>query len=96
MRRLKVMCETNDGFRIADEDLKLRGPSDFFGRRQHGLPSLRLADLSGGGDMRVFQRTQQLARSLLEEDPALERTEHAALAQEVRRLFAQVGEQGLN
>ena len=96
VRRLKVMCETNDGFRIADEDLKLRGPGDFFGRRQHGLPSLRLADLSGGGDMRVFQRTQQLARSLLEEDPALERTEHAALAQEVRRLFAQVGEQGLN
>lgn len=42
MQRLKVMCSTNDGFKIADEDLKLRGPGDFFGERQHGLPQWRL------------------------------------------------------
>lgn len=45
MQRLKVMCSTNDGFKIADEDLKLRGPGDFFGERQHGLPQMAIADL---------------------------------------------------
>ena len=98
------MCETCDGFRIADEDLKLRGPGDFFGRRQHGLPSLRIADLAGG-DMTLFRRAQDAARALIDEgfrpfgpgteewgdDPAL-----PLLAEQVRRLFEQVGGQGLN
>lgn len=103
-RRLRVMCETCDGFRIADEDLKLRGPGDFFGRRQHGLPSLRIADLAGG-DMTLFRQAQDAARALIDEgfrpfgpgtegwgdDPAL-----PLLAEQVRRLFEQVGGQGLN
>ncbi|MCI8553338.1 MAG: ATP-dependent DNA helicase RecG [Clostridiales bacterium] len=96
VRRLRVMCETSDGFRIADEDLKLRGPGDFFGRRQHGLPSTRLADLSGAGDLRLFQQAQLAAHDILREDPALEQPAHIALAEEVRLLFHQVGEQGLN
>lgn len=95
VRRLKVMCSTNDGFKIADEDLKLRGPGDFFGSRQHGLPDLKIADLLGG-DMPLFQSAQEAARQLIAEDPGLQAPEHAGLAEEVRRLFARNGEQGLN
>lgn len=94
VRRLKVMCSTNDGFKIADEDLKLRGPGDFFGSRQHGLPDLKIADLNG--DMPLFLDAQAEARSLIAGDPELEHAEHLPLAQEVRRLFDQVTEQGLN
>ena len=94
VRRLKVMCATNDGFKIADEDLKLRGPGDFFGNRQHGLPDLKIADLMG--DMPLFQAAQSAAQALLADDPALEQPEHRLLAAEVRRLFDQVGAQGLN
>ena len=94
IRRLKVMCSTNDGFKIADEDLKLRGPGDFFGSRQHGLPDLKIADLNG--DMPLFLDAQKEARSLIAGDPELERAEHRPLAEEVRRLFDQVTEQGLN
>lgn len=93
-RRMKVMCATCDGFKIADEDLKLRGPGDFFGSRQHGLPSLKIADLNG--DMPLFRSAQDSARALTEVDPALSLPEHQALAREVNRLFSQVGTQGLN
>ena len=94
VRRLRAMCETNDGFRIADEDLKLRGPGDFFGNRQHGLPNLKIADLMG--DMPLFKEAQEAAARLMEEDPALETAENRPLQAEVDRLFSQVGEQGLN
>ena len=93
-RRMKVMCATCDGFKIADEDLKLRGPGDFFGSRQHGLPSLKIADLNG--DMPLFRSAQDSARALTETDPDLSLPEHQALAREVERLFSQVGTQGLN
>lgn len=94
VHRLKVLCSTNDGFKIADEDLKLRGPGDFFGSRQHGLPDLKIADLMG--DMPLFKSAQDAARGLIASDPYLERPEHQALSAETRRLFEQVGEQGLN
>ena len=67
--RLKVLTRTTDGFQIAEEDLKLRGPGDFFGQRQHGLPQLRIADLAG--DMRVLKEAQLAAQELLERDPRL-------------------------
>ena len=92
LRRLGVMRATNDGFKIADEDLKLRGPGDFFGNRQHGLPQLKVADLLK--DMPLLQRAQNSAAILLRADPDL--TAHPLLAQAVERLFAQVGEEGLN
>ncbi|MDD2362243.1 MAG: ATP-dependent DNA helicase RecG [Oscillospiraceae bacterium] len=95
VRRLKVLCSTNDGFKIADEDLKLRGPGDFFGNRQHGLPDLKIADLLGG-DMPLFKAAQDAARELLAVDPFLKQPQHHALAQEINCLFEQVGEQGLN
>jgi len=91
-RRLNVMCATNDGFQIANEDLKLRGPGDFFGNRQHGLPQLKIADLLS--DMPMLQRAQSGAAALLDEDPNL--LEHRPLWEAVERLFQQVGEQGLN
>ena len=83
--RLKVLTDTTDGFRIAEEDLKLRGPGDFFGRRQHGLPQLRIADLAG--DTRVLKEAQEAAQTLLSRDPGLERPEHAPLREQVARLF---------
>lgn len=92
LRRLAVMKATNDGFKIADEDLKLRGPGDFFGNRQHGLPQLKVADLLD--DMPLLQRAQSRASALLDEDPNL--IHHPALWQAVEHLFHQVGEQGLN
>ena len=93
-RRLQVMCATTDGFRIADEDLKLRGPGDFFGDRQHGLPPLRLADLSA--DMPLLRQAQAAAANTIERDPDLSAPEHAALASAVRALFSRVGASGLN
>ena len=82
--RLKVMSSTSDGFAIAEEDLKLRGPGDFFGSRQHGLPSLRVADLSC--DLSLLHETQQAAGQLFAADPALQN--HPLLKARVELLFA--------
>ena len=83
--RLKVLTQTNDGFRIAEEDLKLRGPGDFFGERQHGLPALRVADLET--DTRVLKEAQDAAAEVLTDDPDLTEPEHRPLLEKVRRLF---------
>ena len=83
--RLKVMTKTADGFKIAEEDLRLRGPGDFFGVRQHGLPGLRVADI--GCDTKLLQEAQAAARKLLEEDPDLKN--HPATRQRIEELFAQ-------
>ena len=64
--RMKIMCDTTDGFKIADEDLKLRGPGDFFGTRQHGLPKLRIADIMT--DTKILMQTQELAREIIEQN----------------------------
>ena len=90
-QRLKAMMKTADGFKIAEEDLRLRGPGDFFGLRQHGLPGLRVADL--GCDTRLLAEAQSAADGLLAEDPAL--THHPATAERVRKLFQQ-SENSLN
>lgn len=90
---MKVLCSTNDGFKISEEDLKLRGPGDFFGARQHGLPQLRVADLSG--DLRVLQEAKEAAEGLLRADPELLMPEHAVLLGKVRTLFEKNGD-GLN
>ena len=83
--RLKVLTQTNDGFRIAEEDLKLRGPGDFFGQRQHGLPALRVADLET--DTRVLKEAQDAAAEVLTADPGLTEPEHRPLLEKVWRLF---------
>ena len=86
MQRLRVLSSTTDGFRIAEEDLKLRGPGDFFGSRQHGLPQLKIADLAG--DTRLLTQAQQAARELLSKDPALQEPENRPVLARVRQLFA--------
>ncbi len=83
--RLAIMTRTNDGFLIAEEDLRLRGPGDFFGSRQHGLPQMHVADLSG--DMRVLKQAQAEAQALLAADPALERPENRPLRERIAALF---------
>lgn len=83
--RLNIMCKTGDGFKISEEDLRLRGPGDFFGSRQHGLPEMHVADL--GADVNVLQLAQEESRRLLENDPQLELPEHRALRQRVDKLY---------
>jgi ATP-dependent DNA helicase RecG len=83
--RLKIMCETNDGFKISEEDLKLRGPGDFFGSRQHGLPELRIANLAS--DMEVLTKAQTAAQELLKRDPDLSQPENHQLAERIKELF---------
>ena len=86
-RRLKALTQTSDGFRIAEEDLKLRGPGDFFGSRQHGLPTLKAADLSC--DMPLLAEARDAAQQLLAGDPLLTQPEHAVLRRRVQALFRQ-------
>ena len=86
MQRLRTLASTTDGFKISEEDLKARGPGDFFGNRQHGLPQMKLADLAG--DMRLLSETQEAARSLLAGDPQLALPENQPVLERVRRLFA--------
>ena len=92
-RRLKVMTKTNDGFEISREDLALRGPGDFFGQRQHGLPALKVADLSC--DMALLDEAQQAAKGWMAQDPALKKPESGALRARIETLFA-VKAEGLN
>ena len=79
--RLEVFQATDDGFRLAEEDLRLRGPGDFFGVRQSGMPELRVADLN---DTRLVELSRSLATKLWESDPYLRKPEHAALRERVR------------
>ena len=83
LERLRVLCGTNDGFKIAEEDLKQRGPGDFFGERQHGLPEMKIADLAA--DSRLLQKAREAADALTERDPTLHTL--PALARRVERLM---------
>jgi ATP-dependent DNA helicase RecG len=85
MERLAAMEATNDGFVLAEKDLELRGPGDFFGVRQSGLPQLRVADL---GDVATLEAARREAMSLFERDPRLEQAEHLVLAEAVRRFWS--------
>jgi len=83
--RLEIMCATNDGFKIAEEDLKLRGPGDFFGSRQHGLPEMRIANLAS--DMVILSHAQKAAEEALRADPELRSPDNRKLAEQIKRLF---------
>ena len=89
-RRLHTMVTMQNGFDVAQEDLKLRGPGDFFGKRQHGLPDLRVADLLA--DMKTLEAARKAAERLLTADPELSLPEHHALCEKVQRLFSQNGQ----
>ena len=88
-QRLHFLCRTSDGFAVAKYDLETRGPGDFFGEAQHGLPTLHVADLVQ--DTRTLTVAQQEAKALLALDPNLAKPEHKALSDEVERLFATAG-----
>ena len=75
--RLQVLTETCDGFKVAEEDLRLRGPGDFYGTRQSGLPELAIADILR--DINVLIETREAAFALVEQDPLLQRSEHTRL-----------------
>lgn len=82
--RLGVMCETNDGFKIAETDLRLRGPGDFFGSRQSGLPDMHIASFAS--DMDILRDAQAAAKELMAEDPELRKPENAELREAVSRI----------
>ena len=79
------MESSSDGFYIAEEDLKLRGPGEIFGTRQHGLPDLRISDLARHLD--VLERAKTEALRILQEDPGLESDENNGLKKRVEKLF---------
>ena len=88
-KRLKFLCSTTDGFAVAQYDLETRGPGDFFGSRQHGLPTLQIADLMN--DTRTLHAAQAEALAMLAADPLLQAPEHALLAAQVQQMFDKAG-----
>jgi ATP-dependent DNA helicase RecG len=87
--RLSALVETNDGFLLAEKDLELRGPGEFLGRRQSGIPELHLASLT---DMRMLEQARDEAQALIEIDPNLERPEHQYLREIVSGIWQQAGD----
>ncbi len=87
--RLRILCQTNDGFRISEEDLRLRGPGDFFGARQHGLPALHIA--SSCNDMQLVVQAQQAAQETIARDPQLADPGLQPLRAQIRTMLEQDG-----
>jgi len=90
--RIDTMTATNDGFEIAGKDLELRGPGDFFGNKQHGLPTLKIADMAA--DSAILEETQSLAKSIVKDDHEL--SGNPELKQLVAELFKESSEHGFN
>lgn len=86
LQRLKALCKTNDGFRIAEEDLKLRGPGDFFGSRQSGLPAFRVGDLSC--DMATLKQAQTASAQWIDAHGTEDTPEARALRERIGELFS--------
>ena len=84
--RMKVMCETNDGFIISEKDLELRGSGDFFGTAQHGLPELKIANLFE--DMKVLKEVQKLANEIIAKDPLMKEEQNQKLNNLIKDKFA--------
>jgi ATP-dependent DNA helicase RecG len=93
-KRLDVMCKTTDGFVIAEEDLKQRGPGDFLGSRQHGLPEMKLANIVN--DTKILYAAQKQAEDILLADPELAFPEHKKLRKLMEKMFGKFGEVGIN
>lgn len=87
-KRLDVLLKSDDGFEISQADLKLRGPGDFFGSKQHGLPDFKIADMLN--DMTVFNNAMSDAKKILSEDFQLEKSDHQILKAEVDEMFKNV------
>ncbi len=87
-KRFDIMCETGDGFKISEEDLKMRGPGDFFGSRQSGLPTLKIASLMT--DSRILYAARDEAEKILSADPDLSSPQHTHLKEKISALFADI------
>lgn len=83
--RLNVLCSSNDGFAIAREDLRIRGPGEFFGERQSGVPGLKIADL--GADMQLLSDADHAAKEILSIDPDFSKPEHAMIGRKLASMF---------
>ena len=83
--RLDIMCKTTDGFKIADKDLELRGPGDFFGSRQSGIPTLKIAELTENMD--TVRESKEASEAILKADPRLRNEENLRLRKAVAQLF---------
>lgn len=88
IRRLKIICKTNDGLKIADEDLKIRGPGDFIGSRQHGLPDLHTSALIT--DINILKDSKKAALDILKEDPELKLEKNRTLKTKVNKMFGKI------
>lgn len=86
--RLRILCETSDGFRIAEEDLRLRGPGELLGTRQHGMPTFKIADLAT--DLDLLEQAREDAEQILQADPGLRDPQHAGLRQAVGGKYGKV------
>ena len=84
-RRMNIMKSTTDGFKIADEDLKMRGPGDFFGSRQHGLPEMKIAMLT---DTAILTEANRFAREIIADDPDFEKEENRNLGAAITEMFS--------
>ena len=87
--RMAIMEETNDGFKISEKDLELRGPGDFFGTRQHGLPELRVANLFK--HMKILRLVQKEAREIYAQDPALRVKDNEGIRLKIEEMFKSIG-----
>jgi len=85
-QRMKVMCDTNDGFIISEKDLELRGSGDFFGTEQHGLPEFKIANLFE--DIGTLKNVQRIALKIMEDDPLLEKEKNQKLNELVKEKFS--------
>ena len=84
-KRMKVMCDTNDGFIISEKDLELRGSGDFFGTMQHGLPEFKIANLFE--DVKILKLVQEISSEIINNDPKLEKEENNKLKKLVNEKF---------
>jgi ATP-dependent DNA helicase RecG len=87
LERLQIMETVDNGFELAEHDLRLRGPGEYFGTRQSGMPDLKVASLT---DVKLIEEARQAATALLDEDPELSRPEYAPLREQVQRLWSRV------
>jgi len=87
IQRMKIMTETNDGFRIAEEDLKIRGWGDFFGTKQHGIPDFNLANPIR--DQKILQQARQDAFVIVKDDPQLNKPENKALKNVIKNKYSE-------
>lgn len=89
-QRMNIMEESNDGFKISEKDLEIRGPGDFFGTRQHGLPELKVANLFK--HMKILKMAQKEAREIYSKDPSLKHLDNQGVKEKVEYMFRNIGE----